>query len=356
MSERLLTVGIPTYNRAAYLAEALDSVLAQGGADVEVLVVDNASTDGTRELMAERLERHPSLRYVRNETNLGMGGNWWRTAVETRTPYLKFLNDDDLLRPGCLAAFEAAAREYPSAALVACLAEAIDGEGRLIGTARARYAPDGLVPGRVMQRFLLAWTNQIGCPTHVMFRREALMPHVEELWRHSRDNWSPDFAMMIRSLGHGDFVCLNRSLVAIRHHGSQMGSRLSDERMQQAEEAVLRDLVGLLGGKPEDLAMAERHAARTAFVRGVGAVYAGRWVRASRHLRRWAGSPERRPGAALALAHTRGRVLLPARLLGALVKLKRKLGRPAPAPQAEATPGYRYAEMAGFWTEALGHA
>lgn len=356
MSEALITVGIPTYNRASYLEAALDSVFFQEGASFEVLVVDNASTDATPELMAERVLRHPRLRYYRNETNLGMAGNWWRTAMETRTPYLKFLMDDDLLKPGCLAAFEAAIREYPSASLLACLADAVDAEGHLLGSARARYAPDGRIPGALMQRFLLAWTNQIGCPTHVVFKQEAILPHVEELWRRSRDNWSPDFAMMIRALSHGDFVALNRSLVAIRHHGRNMGSSLSDEAMQAAEEAVLRDLARLVGGGADELALAERHAARTAFVRGVGAFYDGRWRPAARYLRRWVSSPERARGAEMALAHTRGRVLLPARLLSSLVAAKRVLRPPGSASGGGGELGYRYADMERFWQEELGHA
>src|SRR4051794_16473111 len=76
----LFTIGIPTYNRASVLLKrAIDSALTQSAENVEILVVDNASTDETQKVVAEAGKR---VRYVRNETNLGMTRNFLRVIEE----------------------------------------------------------------------------------------------------------------------------------------------------------------------------------------------------------------------------------------------------------------------------------
>ena len=93
--EGSLTVAIPVYERMTYFAEALASAVEQS-IRVSILVVDNASShDGFR--VACEASPHPSLRYVRNDSNLGMEGNWNVCIDECQTPYLTILHDDDVL-------------------------------------------------------------------------------------------------------------------------------------------------------------------------------------------------------------------------------------------------------------------
>jgi glycosyltransferase involved in cell wall biosynthesis len=96
------TVGIviPTFNRREYLRLALESVLAQTHEDLEVLVMDNGSTDGTPKAMAS--VRDPRVRYVVNPRNLGMAGsiNAGMRLLSDRVSWCTVLADDDLLDPG----------------------------------------------------------------------------------------------------------------------------------------------------------------------------------------------------------------------------------------------------------------
>jgi hypothetical protein len=90
-----LSVILPTWNRMQYLPQALNSVLEQRNADFEVVVSDNASTDGTAEYMRQ-FEGHPRVRYSRNETNLGMIGNWRKAIFElARGEWFLLMSDDD---------------------------------------------------------------------------------------------------------------------------------------------------------------------------------------------------------------------------------------------------------------------
>lgn len=100
----LLSVCIPTFNRAEFLAPALDSFVAQIGDDaggaVEIVICDNASTDRTREVAAEFCRRYPYVRYKRNAENLGVEPNIFEALNMARGEYAWVFGDDDLVVEG----------------------------------------------------------------------------------------------------------------------------------------------------------------------------------------------------------------------------------------------------------------
>lgn len=116
---RLVTVGIPTYNRRDGLVRAVESVLAQDYGPIDVVVCDNASSDGTGEAIAELAARHPSVRYLRQERNVGPTANFNRVATEARGGYFMWLGDDDWLDPGYVGACVGALEADPDAVLAA---------------------------------------------------------------------------------------------------------------------------------------------------------------------------------------------------------------------------------------------
>lgn len=95
-SQPRFTLAIPTYNRATLLERAIGCALNQTYFNLEVLVMDNASTDATPEVV-ERFGE--GVRYVRNERNLGATGNFLAAVREARGEFFAFLQDDDLLFP-----------------------------------------------------------------------------------------------------------------------------------------------------------------------------------------------------------------------------------------------------------------
>jgi len=93
----LVSICIPTYNRAGMVGDAIGSALAQTYPALEVLVVDNASTDGTAEVVASF--RDPRLRFVRNPENLGLFGNFNRCIELARGTLIHLLHSDDTIPP-----------------------------------------------------------------------------------------------------------------------------------------------------------------------------------------------------------------------------------------------------------------
>lgn len=104
----LLTVSIPTWNRGGYIKGAIGSIVAEAERyglqdEVEVLVSDNGSEDDTESICREQQSRHPYVRYVRNERNMGLRFNILRSMREAAGEYCILLGDDDRLAEGSLA-------------------------------------------------------------------------------------------------------------------------------------------------------------------------------------------------------------------------------------------------------------
>src|SRR6185295_13285663 len=100
VSAASLSVCMPTWNGGDYVAEALESVLAQTYGDFELLVVDDCSTDRTLDVVSS--VKDPRLKLHRNPARLGIPGNWNRCLDLAAGAYVKFLFQDDLLRPTAL--------------------------------------------------------------------------------------------------------------------------------------------------------------------------------------------------------------------------------------------------------------
>lgn len=126
-----VTVLIPMHNRAGYIRDAIDSVLAQSFADFELLIIDDASTDGSVDAVASYRDRR--LRLLCNETNLGIPGSRNRGIDEARGEFLAFLDSDDRACPERLARQVAFLRGHPDYAAVGSWIEWISEGGKPLG-------------------------------------------------------------------------------------------------------------------------------------------------------------------------------------------------------------------------------
>lgn len=131
-----VTVIIPTFNRARYLAQAIDSVLAQTLTDLDVVIVDDASTDDTVAVMT-RYANDTRVRYFRNERNFGIARTRNRGIRQSTSPYIAFLDSDDIWldRDKLERQLDAIAR-IPGCALIGSDATVIDSAGRATGAIR----------------------------------------------------------------------------------------------------------------------------------------------------------------------------------------------------------------------------
>jgi len=96
------SVIVPIYNVQAYLAECLDSVLAQSFTDFEIVAVDDVSKDQSLAIAREYAQKHPQVRLVEHEVNKGLGGARNTGIEQAKGEYLIFLDSDDYLREDSL--------------------------------------------------------------------------------------------------------------------------------------------------------------------------------------------------------------------------------------------------------------
>jgi len=95
----IASILIPVYNRENLIGRTLKSALAQTVTDIEIVVVDNQSTDRTFDVVAAMAEHDKRIRLFRNDTNLGPVRNWIQCAAHASAAYSKILFSDDLIAP-----------------------------------------------------------------------------------------------------------------------------------------------------------------------------------------------------------------------------------------------------------------
>lgn len=113
-----LSICIATLNRAAFIGETLESIISQATGEMEIVVVDGASTDGTEEVVRGFETRCSRLRYVRLEKKGGVDQDYCKAVELARGEYCWLFTDDDLLKPGAVAAVFGAIRENYSLIMV----------------------------------------------------------------------------------------------------------------------------------------------------------------------------------------------------------------------------------------------
>jgi glycosyltransferase involved in cell wall biosynthesis len=228
-----LSVCIPSYNQCRYITPALDSILSQNYADYELLVVDDCSTDGTREIVAGYAERDRRIRLVANSRNLGMVPNWNACLAAARGTYVKFLFGDDLLAsPDALGLMVNALDTDPSVSLVTSARTLIDQDGRGVGLVTP-FPRDLVISGQsVITRSLVAQRNLVGEPSAVLFRKRQTERGFDESYRQF-----VDLEMWFHLLEQGNLWYSHQPLVAFRLHEAQQ-TRVNVRNLVHIEELL----------------------------------------------------------------------------------------------------------------------
>jgi hypothetical protein len=161
-AEPAVSVLMTAYNREKYVADAIESVLAQRFTDFELIVVDDRSTDRTLEIAKEYEARDSRVRVFANERNLGDYPNRNHAASLARGKLLKYHDSDDLMYPHCLETMVPPMLAEPSAAIGLSLAKAFTGGP----------SPMLLTPHLSYQREFLGQGMFMGGPACGIFRRD----------------------------------------------------------------------------------------------------------------------------------------------------------------------------------------
>ncbi|MDB5572494.1 MAG: hypothetical protein JWN93_3677 [Hyphomicrobiales bacterium] len=183
----LVTIGVPVFNGADLIGECLESLSNQSLRDIEIVVSDNASTDGTREIVEDWAARDPRIRYIRQPVNLGLMGNFKAVFEAARSPYFIFRCHDDLSSLDYAEKLYDAIRATPGARLAVANVETYRG-GELVRVHR--------VPQLGRDNALLN-VRELLFKSHAawfcgLWETEALRPVLQRVWAVYDSPWGPD--------------------------------------------------------------------------------------------------------------------------------------------------------------------
>jgi glycosyltransferase involved in cell wall biosynthesis len=297
----LVSVVIPTYNSERWLRACVESALIQTFRDIEVLVFDDASTDGTLALMAGFDD--PRLRYVRSATNVRFAANVNKGLRAATGRYVIILGSDDILLPTFLERAVGMLEARPEAAMLHGGAIWIDDAGARFGRFSGRW--DAVTPGR--EAFVRAFTEGF-CFSTVVARLDPLMADggIGEEWGAISDSW-----LFLRMCLEGDVLFLEPPLVEYRVRESGLSFELYGRGAMLSDHvAAAADAFDWPKARAAGLTEADRHRALAGIARDavltlhltrLGGGYVGLW-RSLRQVLRIAPGELLRPQALARLA------------------------------------------------------
>lgn len=140
MTRPLVTIAVPTRNRAAHLQESLDNIRALDYDPLDIVISDNASEDDTENVCRAAATADPRIRYIRQPVNIGLHGNHNACMDAARGEYLCICHDHDRREPGIVREYVEFLEQHPNVGVVCSDWELFDDAGARIGVRDYRVA------------------------------------------------------------------------------------------------------------------------------------------------------------------------------------------------------------------------
>ena len=228
-----LSVVMPVRNAGAHLDAAIESILRQTFADFELVLLDDASEDGSCDRLGDWARRDPRIRLFRNEASLGLAGSSHFVVERAHAPLVARMDADDTSRPERLDRQLAIMDAEPETVLVGTLWEGIDDEGRVIRRCdRSRLLERGAIPP-------IAHGS-------VMFRRDAWL--VTGGYRPKCEYWE-DIDLFYRLSRLGAIKIIPEPLYRYRFHSRNSRITVDLRRLEQATERLVRCAAEMEAGR-----------------------------------------------------------------------------------------------------------
>jgi abequosyltransferase len=221
MGDITLSFCITTRNREPYIGTTLENIVSQATDEVEIVVLDAASADGTRETVEGFARRFPLLRYFRQDTNEGVDRDYDRTVELARGKYCWMMSDDDALTPGAVAEVLGHCREGLD--LIVVNAEDRDaGLGEILGERRLPFTEDRLYRPSDTDRLFSEAAHHLSFIPSVVIRRDlwlsrARAPYFGSLFVH--------VGVIFQDRLPGNALVVSRPLVSVRNANVSWAAR-----------------------------------------------------------------------------------------------------------------------------------
>lgn len=213
-----VTVIMPCYNHAKYVGAAIESVLNQTYRNIEVLLIDNVSTDGTKEIIADFAKKDKRVRPIFHKKNIGYEGSINEGFNKATGAYIALTSSDDIWYPEKLKTQMDALDSNPSCDIVHAGARLIDGEGKPRGKNIAEFYRVGQaeLSGDV---FYAMTRRNICCTSTVLFKKKCLKTcgQFDLALKYAHDWW-----FYIQLAKKHKFLYVNKVLADYRIHSTNL--------------------------------------------------------------------------------------------------------------------------------------
>ena len=227
----LVSIVTPVYNGERYLAECIESILAQTYENWEYVIVNNCSTDRTLEIAEQYAQQDRRIRVHNNHEFLGAVQNWNHALrqISAESKYCKILHADDWLMSECLTQMVSVAEMHPSAGLVGSYRLIVSPTSVEVGCVGFPY-PNSLMGGRALGRLvLLGKLHVFGTPSSLLIRsnliRERGMFYNDN--RHAKYNG--DAQACYEVLQTTDFGFAHQILTCTRQHDRSLTNSFANK-------------------------------------------------------------------------------------------------------------------------------
>lgn len=247
MSSEFVSIITPVYNTAPYLPAMLESVQAQTWQSYEHLIIDDCSTDNSREIVNRYQQINPKIRLVTQEANSGPACARNRGISEAKGEFIAFLDADDLWFPEKTTRQLAAFREHPEIGLLGTGRFVIDEHGRTIHEESKKTRPCW---GKVsVAEFIL---DRIPLTTSSVMMRKACFAACG-LFNESYANCS-DFEFWMRVVQYYQVGFLDDKLVCYREHGGGISKKTVKSKISKIEifENEILPQLEILGNRRDE--------------------------------------------------------------------------------------------------------
>lgn len=221
----MVSVIIPNYNHAPYLKQRIDSVLNQTFEDLEVIILDDCSTDSSREII-ESYRSHPKVaRIIYNNENSGSTFAQWKKGLDAASgKYVWIAESDDFADASFLASLVPLLEDNPGACMAFSGSQMVDRHGApIVGMDWDRYRkgqPETeYYPGRELIIRKLLWTSDVYNASMVIFRRDTA-PAIEP--RQLKMRYCGDWLFWVNTALNGGAIELRRKLNFFRQHDAKV--------------------------------------------------------------------------------------------------------------------------------------
>ncbi|MDO1501088.1 glycosyltransferase [Winogradskyella maritima] len=263
MDNPLISICVPTFNGEQYITDALKSAINQTYKKIEIIVSDDASVDCTLDIVKDFKNRTTIPIHLFNHLPNGIGANWNNCITHSSGDYIKFLFQDDVLKPNCIEKMLEVLQNDETIGLVACqrtflyeqeymtkeLAKWIETFGNLQKDLKLINRGNYQVLDKSFfgsKQFLKSPMNKIGEPTAVLFKKSI----IEEIGYFREDlKQILDYEFYYRVLSNAEIAILPETLVYFRLHPKQTSvynSENYDEDEDDFSKILYQDYMGFL--------------------------------------------------------------------------------------------------------------